>query len=59
MKCEPVLNSWFILISLEVKIEMIWRKRNGEKKIDWEEIAKDLRADLPFKQYRHVRLCFK
>jgi hypothetical protein len=44
---------------LEVKIEMAWRKRNGEKKIDWEEIVKDLRADLPPREYRNVRVCFK
>jgi len=44
---------------LEVKREMAWKKRNGEKKIDWEEIAKDLRADLPDKQYRYVKFYFK
>jgi len=39
--------------------KMAWRKRNGEKKIDWEEVAKDLRADIPPREYRHVRVCFK
>jgi|YelNatPaOPRAMG01_1025707.scaffolds.fasta_scaffold153505_2 hypothetical protein len=38
---------------------MVWRKRNGEKKIDWEEVAKDLRADIPPRDRRHVRVCFK
>jgi len=35
---------------------MVWRKRNGEKKIDWEEVAKDLRADIPPRDRRHVRV---
>ncbi len=38
---------------------MALRKKSLEKKIDWEEIAKDLRADLPAREYRYVRLCFK
>jgi len=42
-----------------VKGKMAWKKMNGEKKIDWEEIAKDLRADLPPREYRYVRLWFK
>jgi hypothetical protein len=39
--------------------KMAWRKRNGEKKIDWEEVAKDLRADIPPRDHRNVRVCFK
>lgn len=38
---------------------MALRKKNGGRKIDWEEVAKDLRADLPAREYRHVRLYFK
>ncbi len=38
---------------------MVWKKRNGGKKIDWEEVVQDLRADLPAREYRYVRLFFK
>jgi hypothetical protein len=47
------------VIVLEVKKEMAFRKRNGGRKIDWEEVVKDLRADIPPRECRHVRLCFK
>ncbi len=37
---------------------MAWRKRKDAKKIDWEEIAKDLRADV-LSQSRIVKFYFK
>lgn len=38
---------------------MAWRKRKDAKKIDWEEIAKDLRADLNPMRHRVVKFYFK
>lgn len=46
-------------IKLEVKIKMMLKKERKIKKIDWEEIARDLRADKFPTQQRIIRWYYR
>jgi hypothetical protein len=64
MTREYVLRAYFkcgvnFHIKLEVKIKIMLRKERKLKKIDWEEIARDLRADQLPTQPRSIKWYYR